>query len=415
MERKEILSKDQCERVLERYTGTRKFDLKSYSINPFQSQLDGFLADQHFLKIHYQIGDKEQIVQFFLKILSDSNKVMYEISRNIYAFEKESFYYETVVPLLKSKNLDVGYVARSYFSEPYVVVLEDLSLRNFRMTPKNKPVDLEHCKKCMETLARFHVAPILYELEKSKELGTSYTFLDEYSDVLEDKVFTKEENGATRYVKSAVQGLFMLIDLIPENGSSKSEFKNYLQAALEEIMSSHEDSMQFRSTLLHGDLWSNNFLYRYDEGNIIDCILIDFQTLNYGPPAMDALHFILINTRKRFRDKHQEELLKHYYEVFTSLLKQHGFEASEVLTETEFHKSCEAYALPAKVFAMVDRSITFTMDDYYMETAKSEEEFSRFLFEERGRYMVKDFEENEAFRELLTEDIVELRDMLFAK
>ncbi|XP_018568870.1 uncharacterized protein LOC108909117 [Anoplophora glabripennis] len=414
MELCNILSKAQCEKVLEKYTGNREFSIKRYWINPLQSQLDGLMCEQYFLKIHYQVRDEDKTVQFFFKVLNEANPVMYEITRNIYAFEKESFYYETVVPLLKSKGLSCSYVPKSYFSEPFVIVLEDVAQRSFKCTPKNKPLDLEHCKKCLETLAKFHAEPILYELVTSDELGKIYSFNDEFSEILEDKVFSAEENGATRFMKCSIKGLFFLIDLIPENGISKTDFKTALQAVLDAIMASQENSTGFRSSLLHGDLWSNNFLFRYENNEIADCALVDFQTLKYGPPSLDVLQFVLTNTRKSFREQHQVELLKHYYRCFSSLLMARGFQPEKVLSETEFYKSCKAFTVPAKIHSVVDRCITFLSDDDHQDAAKSEETFANYLFEDRGRYIVRGFEANEAYRELMIEDVTELRDMIFA-
>ena len=49
-------------------------------------------------------------------------------------------------------------------------------------------------------------------------------------------------------------------------------------------------------TCCHGDFWSNNILFSYDEeGKVDDLILVDFQLLNYGHPGTVAL--ITDNTR----------------------------------------------------------------------------------------------------------------------
>ncbi|KAJ8935739.1 hypothetical protein NQ314_012664 [Rhamnusium bicolor] len=165
-------------------------------------------------------------------------------------------------------------------------------------------------------------------------------------------------------------------------------------------MTSQGDSMGFRFTILHGDLWGNNFLYHYGNENseITDCKLIDFQTVKYGPPALDVLQFILTNTRKSFRDKHQNELLTYYYNYFSSLLTERGFKAPEILTESEFKKSCDVFILPAKIQAVVDRSITFMPDETFIEAAKTEESFHKFLYEERGKYIVTFFNKKSIFQ-----------------
>ena len=42
--------------------------------------------------------------------------------------------------------------------------------------------------------------------------------------------------------------------------------------------------------LNHGDLWTNNLMFKYDEAeNPIDAVLLDFQFTSYGSPALDLI------------------------------------------------------------------------------------------------------------------------------
>lgn len=47
-------------------------------------------------------------------------------------------------------------------------------------------------------------------------------------------------------------------------------------------------------TLTHGDFWSNNIMFAYDdEGTVKDLIIIDYQLVNYGHPAYDLVYFVV--------------------------------------------------------------------------------------------------------------------------
>ena len=47
-------------------------------------------------------------------------------------------------------------------------------------------------------------------------------------------------------------------------------------------------------TLTHGDFWSNNILFAYDDdGAVKDLIIIDYQLVNYGHPAYDLVYFVV--------------------------------------------------------------------------------------------------------------------------
>ena len=50
-------------------------------------------------------------------------------------------------------------------------------------------------------------------------------------------------------------------------------------------------------TCCHGDFWSNNILYKYDEDDkVVATMLIDFQLINYGHPAYDVLYLLYISS-----------------------------------------------------------------------------------------------------------------------
>ncbi|KAJ8961000.1 hypothetical protein NQ318_020304 [Aromia moschata] len=415
MEGSEVLSENQCKKIIERYAKTKDVTVKFYSVNLLKSQLDGLIGEQYIVKVHYLVNDEEKIAQFFLKTLNGSNPIMFDLAKSIYAYEKEAFYYETFTPLARSKGLDHDIAPKSYLCEPYVIVLEDLSLLSYRGTVKKQSLDIKHCRICLETLAKFHLRPILYEMAKSKELGKNYTLEDEFRTILEDKVVSREENGATKFMRNSIEGIFHLIELIPENGISRDDFREKLREVFDDIMASQGDSMGFRSTLLHGDLWSSNFLYRYEDNEIVDCKLIDFQTLTYGHPAMDILQFILTNTRKSFRNEHQNELITYYYDYMSELLVEKGLSVADVFPEDEFKKSCEISVLPAKIHAVIDRSITHISDETFLEASRTQEDFAKFLFHDRKKYIENSFNEDLYFKELMTEDVTELREMLFKR
>ena len=47
-------------------------------------------------------------------------------------------------------------------------------------------------------------------------------------------------------------------------------------------------------TLTHGDFWSNNIMFAYDDdGAVKDLIIIDYQLVNYGHPAYDLVYFVV--------------------------------------------------------------------------------------------------------------------------
>jgi hypothetical protein len=78
--------------------------------------------------------------------------------------------------------------------------------------------------------------------------------------------------------------------------------------------------------LNHGDAWTNNLLFRYDDdsGLPIKCCMIDFQLVTCLPPVRDLMYFFFTTTTKKFRDKYLHELLQFYLDQVYLALDSFG-------------------------------------------------------------------------------------------
>nr|CAH7756332.1 unnamed protein product [Callosobruchus chinensis] len=277
METTETVTSEQCEKVLRNYLGHNHFKDVTYTVTPI-SKLDGLIGKHHHLSISYETDLRRETKQFFLKTLNESNPVMLKISKEIRAYEKEAFFYETLVPLLSSKGIDLGSISpKSYLCEDNITVLEDLATASYKTVIKNEPLDASHCKKCLEVLAKFHANPIMFEELRSRDLGRCYSLTEDYGNILDNKVFTEEDSGASQFFQYSIVGLYSLVDILPERKIDKEVFKGKLQEILSLMMESAKNGSSCRQTVLHGDLWKNNFMYKYGEEGVEDCKLVDFQ------------------------------------------------------------------------------------------------------------------------------------------
>lgn len=409
--RKDLLTEDDCKVVLKNALQRDDFTLEDYTIEPFSETKEGLIGEHFLVRIHY---NDDHMKTFFMKILNGSSKVLFELAKTLFAYEKEEFFYMTLLKEYQRLGVATVFAPDCYFCKPYLIVLENLCDNGYRGTPKAEPLDLIHCKICLKTLARFHAAGIIYEELKSKENGERYSLEKEYSKYFEEMVFANDDNPASKWLKYSLEAIFELIDHVPET-INKTVFKERLRERLGQLFTKQTGSDQVRNTTLHGDLWSNNFLFAYNRnGEPIKGKLIDYQILKYGPPSLDVVQFLYTNTRKAFRNKHFEELLDYYYEQLVEEFKQERLDHNEILSKEEFLYVCEEVKLPAKLQTLADRSITFLSDVTYADALSSDEKLEKFLFDDRSKHIVSSFKEHEKFRDLITEDIVELRSILFA-
>lgn len=407
-----ILNEDDCTSILRNYLKNKDCELTSYKIEPLSTK-DGFLGEHFTITLQYNDEKQEITRSFFLKIINGSSKVISDLCKDLNVYEKEEYYYTVLIPEFKKYNIDVSFAPKCYLCKPFYLVLEDLSKESYKGRPKTQFLDKDHSLEALKTLADFHASSVAYEELKSKDDGKKYRLMDHesHSKYLKDLDFTEENSAASKWLKYTMEGIFELIGSLPIEKCDREDFSERLQAVLEN--SSRENKEQKgRGAVLHGDLWSCNFLYRYDGEIPASSKLVDFQIVKYGPPALDVLQFIYSNTRKDFRNQHKQEMLDAYYKYLTHSLKKLDIDCETIFPKLEFSKTCKEVEIPAKLQALSDRTITFSSDVDFVEALKCEETLSAFLFEDRSKHIVKAFENNASFRELILEDLLELKDMI---
>lgn len=76
------------------------------------------------------------------------------------------------------------------------------------------------------------------------------------------------------------------------------------------------------NVILHGDLWSNNIMFKYDDvtGDVEDTVLVDFQICYYGPPALDVTYCLYTSSHNDVAELDWEMLVQHYYDELRATL-----------------------------------------------------------------------------------------------
>lgn len=404
-----LLNKEDCCAILRRHIKEDAVVYKSHTVMLLAS-LEGLIGKHYNLKILYEKDGNHEELDLFLKELNTTNKAMQYLLNSIKAYDKEEFYYTFLINEFKSNGVHVDFAPACYHARAPLLVFEDLAIRGYKNSPRRDMLDVKHCKVALKTLAKFHAATISYERLKS-ETDKNFVGL-QHSEYLDDIVFGDQKNAATEWLECTFRGLLDLIKLLPESEISAGDYTSKLTLIME-LGKQADEFAKYKSTILHGDLWSNNFMFKYRNGSPIDSILIDYQIIKYGPIALDVAQMILTNVRRRIRNVHYEELLSYYYHQFADACEENGFQAVQFISYKTFLESCEEVKILAKMQCAADHSITFLTDEVVASALQTDETFRSFLFEDRSKSMLQSFTENDLYREILTEDLLELRDLLF--
>ncbi len=276
-------------------------------------------------------GGEEKTFHFVIKSPPSSSfvKMMHKFSR---PFFNEIMWYEDLVHLLELANgpgcidhlLPKCYFAYSNYYEgesnpsccekrscPWfcyvpckpaevgILILENIKFRErqYRMYDKSKPLDLPHVRLVMKELANFHGMWLRYKFMAQKgELEPKVQADGNEVSPVPWAVFEKRHNTQKRMPKMVYTQLKnvakrTVLRILAKYGNDEAEnvekcrqfFNRTAKAKLDEYMQSEPTPVY---TLCHGDFWSNNILFSYDDENNAssprDLVIIDYQLINVG-------------------------------------------------------------------------------------------------------------------------------------
>ncbi|CAH1406802.1 unnamed protein product [Nezara viridula] len=229
------------------------------------------------------------------------------------------------------------------------IVLEDLKASGYSLVPRQKGLDLDHAILVLNSLGRYHgMAKVLEQRGIiSKENYTPYVF------------FTN-----VKYIKSFSYASILNLSNVmqkywgPEWEETAKKLKTIpFDPFVNKMLSMGSVNTETNFTVLnHGDVWSNNMMFKYDfQNRPIAMKFLDYQIPHYSTPCIDVTYFMYLGTQPAVRRSNYELLVKTYHDSLVRTLDKFGFTGTkptlEDITDTmkrlEFFGLCffvEAYA-----------------------------------------------------------------------
>ncbi|XP_049762398.1 uncharacterized protein LOC126088310 [Schistocerca cancellata] len=401
----DLLSSEECQRVVESWLADDHFEIVDVQVRPLSDEVSGFLGSHLKVSINVRLGKEQKVKQleFFAKSMpSGASSFHTDFINSIHCFEKETTFYDIVAPrLIEAQPADSPvWAPRCLLTRPDLVLLEDLSAQAFQVLDSRPPLDLEHCRLTLRTLAAFHAASILLERRTGAPLDTLFP------EICKENLLTgEEENLATGWFRTSVKGICSLAELI-RPGADKARIEGTCWQLLDAI----QPSTKYRNVLTEGDVWVKNLMFRYDgEGRPSEVRLIDFQLVRYVPPAYEIGFFLHLSTSRELRSAHLEDLLREYHSALTSRLVAGGVDAARELPWSELVSSYRQLRLGGVVMAPVHHQLTAMTGDVARKYV-SAADFQRFMVRDRDHELRHVFLSDPVYRKILTEDVEELLD-----
>ncbi|XP_043654554.1 uncharacterized protein LOC122620932 [Drosophila teissieri] len=268
------------------------------------------------LELDVETKDKSQVTKAFMLKTPHDTEAYRKLLEQTNIFDVERGMYVEVVPELEQMYRDVGlevkFGAVAYdikVSENYVL-LEDLRPRGFRNVDRLQGLDQAHTESVLRKFAQWHAASAV-RVDLKGPYDAKYTpgffeseqirnfFCDRSANILLKHIDQYE--GHANYVEDLHCVSKKLFDVYDDLKEAKSDEFNALN---------------------HGDGWSNNIMFQYNDKNeITNTYFVDLQLPKWGSVAQDLYYFLLSSTKLDIKTAKFDYFIWFYHSELVKHLK----------------------------------------------------------------------------------------------
>ncbi|XP_053615397.1 uncharacterized protein LOC128678103 [Plodia interpunctella] len=266
------------------------------------------------------------------------------------------------------KSLPKCYLARND-----LVVMKDLKQYGFVMPDRRQGLTVEQCYFVLKHLSHFHALSLAMKYHNPEGF---YELINDKDGISE--VFFVPENDAyyKDYYTQAIKNAITMVEEELANSEDKDKYlEKFKQFCSEDTffqsMVDLVTPQEPLAVICHGDCWTNNFLFRYVDGDIAEMYVVDFQLVRYASPTLDLAYVMYLCLDKQQRADHLSSLFEYYVDELHARLIEMSDE------DSVFHGSLNRDALFEMLQDDFKRSGRFglgmALDMYPIMTCDSDE------------------------------------------
>lgn len=406
-----LLLDSDVERIVERELGPDESRVtRGWSLDKL-GETNGFLGQYYTLTVTVVTGNGEsRSLRYFAKTPPPTSSPQYDFLVRHNTFNKEIDVYGVIIPEMGvgsgPKWLPDYYLGKN----DRIIVLEDAVDSGYATLDKYATYGKEHWILLATAIATLHSRSLI--LDERLRRGTGRTILDVYGHLLEEVAFIDSEPLAAKYLASCVKGACAMVDMNEGlRGERAAAIKGWIGEWVPRLPELVAPSDKWRKVMCHRDLWSNNIMFKTDNGGRpVGCYLVDFQFLRYSLPAHDFEIALALTTSRAVRRECRHLLLDVYYETVRRELAGEGLAAEECLPREQFVKSCEEARGMALAFAVANMQVMLlskqAVEEYFVG---STEKLEHYVYGDRRPDLVRsECRANQMYRIRITEVIEEI-------
>ncbi|XP_037953864.1 uncharacterized protein LOC119684006 [Teleopsis dalmanni] len=314
------------EHKLQIYHNNTSLKIINLEIVPATAQGENYLSIMWRIKVSYSVQYKKdmQTSSYIAKTCFQDNSVSANVINEFNMFPHEMKIYEKILPKLTEILKEIGYEHKMFADAVYVdyensaIIFEDLSTQNFVTADRVTCLDMEHVKVVLSTLAKFHAAGAVLNERMPGIFAQNY-----------DRGMM---NRRTTAFQPKIEGVLTALARYVESESDLKEkyyekLSTLITRAMEYGARVFDVNDQHFMTLVHGDFWTSNIMFRYSDNVPISIVPVDFQFSVWTSPAIDLHYFFNTSLQEDLRLYKQPELIQFYYYNLANTLrsiKYHG-------------------------------------------------------------------------------------------
>lgn len=259
------------EEILQKYNNDGNLRILSIKLwNLVESNGDAFASTMFRVEVFANQNHDLKHGTFIVKMLPASEIAREKLgSGNYDVHEKEMEVFQKILPQLReilrtnSEDENVFPKAIAVDRKRGIIVLEDLSLKKFVMADRKIGLDSNHIKLSLKKLAKFHAVSMVLIEEDPKAL--------EKFDI---GMFSRQTSAFNSFFCGNMNALTTEVS----SWKGYEEYAKKLEAMktnlLENACKVFDNEPGDIKSLIHGDFWTNNVMFKYDKKGEVDDAMI---------------------------------------------------------------------------------------------------------------------------------------------
>lgn len=329
----EFLNEAFLKTALEEGLQQKNIKVQKFSVKLATSPGDNYCSVIYRVNISYANDSKNNNeVSVIVKSMLKGDKFFEKF------FDAEKEIYQNVIPKMTAVCKSFNIAPKFYYAETtpcYSLVFEDMSSLDYVVADRTKGLDEAHCALILQKLGTFHGISM-------QMLRDDPTISDRIPNPFNEPDFLEDEMFKEGFLKN--------IGYLAEISSKWNGYKKISEKLMKlyngDIASVTYNSIRNKpgdiTALNHGDLWTNNILFKYkdDSKTPDDLVFVDYQVCCFSGLGNDIVHFLYTTPYYELLVNKRDYMIKeYYYKSLEATLKQQNYDPiptyEEVLRDIE--------------------------------------------------------------------------------